>query len=247
MSAARRPPPSAAWSLVCLLWLALARGASGGLQPALKLDSTGQAVRTVNYTEGSLPLALSSNLTLLAADSGSPCITAVVRIPRAARARGCKPDAAVAQVQITNPVNAPLETLAVAADYMPDVTLTYTPNTGQLTLSSAAIVGCVPCCRRRAARRASFLLNVWALYLYLRSVGGKDPTAALALALSHVTYQLASANPDSSPRAVTFLVTDAAGSSSRPTVAVVNIIRAWFGLLAPALCEVLTQRSAPQP
>jgi hypothetical protein len=57
-------------------------------------------------------------------------------------------------------------------------------------------------------------------------VSGKDPTAALALALSYVTYQHASLFPDASPRAVTFLVTDATGSSSRPTVAVVNILRA---------------------
>ena len=85
MSAARRPPPSTAWSLVCLLWLALARGASGGLQPELKLDSTGRAVRTLSYTEGSLPVALTSNLTLTAA--GSPCVTAVVCIPRARRVR----------------------------------------------------------------------------------------------------------------------------------------------------------------
>ena len=85
MRTARRSPPSTAWSLACLLWLALARGASGGLQPVLKLDSKGGAVRPLSYTEGSPPVALTANLTLLAA--GSPCITAVVRIPRAGRAR----------------------------------------------------------------------------------------------------------------------------------------------------------------
>ena len=70
------------------------------------------------------------------------------------------------------------------------------------------------------------MLTVCASLFHTRSVSGKDPTAALALALSHVTYQLASANPDPSPRAITFLVTDASGSSSRPSVAVVTIIRA---------------------
>ena len=85
MRAARRSPPSTAWSLTCLLWLALARGASGGLQPELKLVSSGSAVRTLSYTEGSLPVALTANLTLTAAVS--PCVTAVVRNPRAGRAR----------------------------------------------------------------------------------------------------------------------------------------------------------------
>ena len=59
---------------------------------------------------------------------------------------------------------------------------------------------------------------------------------ALALALGHVTYQHASLFPDASPRAVTFLVTDVAGSSSRPTVAVVNIIRAWLRHAALSVC-----------
>ena len=74
MSAARHPHARA---LVCLLVLALAGCASGGLQPALKLAASGRAVRTVTYTEGSPPLALTANLTLTAA--GSPCVTAVVR------------------------------------------------------------------------------------------------------------------------------------------------------------------------
>lgn len=85
MSAARRPPGAWARALVCLLWLALARGASGGLQPELKLDTSGRAVRTVSYTEGNPPVALTANLTLTAA--GSPCVTAVVRAPRAWRPR----------------------------------------------------------------------------------------------------------------------------------------------------------------
>ena len=66
----------------------------------------------------------------------------------------------------------------------------------------------------------------------------------MALALSHVTYQLASVNPDPTPRAVTFLVTDASGSSSRPAVAVVYIIRASLGFVARATLQILTQRSA---
>jgi hypothetical protein len=84
MSAARRRPPAPARALACLLWLALARGALGGLQPELKLDTSGRAVRTVSYTEGKPPLALTANLTLSAA--GSPCVTAVVRFPCP---RGC--------------------------------------------------------------------------------------------------------------------------------------------------------------
>ena len=85
MSATRRPPPARARALACLLWLALARGASGGLQPELKLDASGQAVREVTYTVGKPPLALTANLTLTAA--GSPCVSAVVRAPRAWCAR----------------------------------------------------------------------------------------------------------------------------------------------------------------
>ena len=46
-------------------------------------------------------------------------------------------------MQITNPVNAPLETLDVAADYLTDVVPTYSKTTGRLTLSTEAILGCV--------------------------------------------------------------------------------------------------------
>ena len=132
----------------------------------------------------------------------------------------------------------------MAADYRADVVLTYDANTGILTLSTAALLACVS----RAAPRASLPrapLTCAGSRLRPRRVSGKDPTAALALALSAVTYQHASLAPDASPRAVTFLVTDALGSSSRPTVAVVNILRAWLRLV-PRLSAPL-RNSARSP
>ena len=135
-------------------------------------------------------------------------------------------------MRITNPLNAPEETLAVAAEYRAGVLVTYDDNTGVLTLSAAAL-GCVLSAPRRALRLARCGAGVTA-HLRPRRTAGKDPTTALELALSHVTYQHASRFPDASPRAVTFLVADAAGSSSRPVVVVVNIQRAWLRLAAHA-------------
>ena len=63
-------------------------------------------------------------------------------------------------MQITNPVNAPLETLAVAAEYRPDVALTYVKDTGKLTLSSASILGCVLSSRHAITPPAVLLVGL---------------------------------------------------------------------------------------
>ncbi len=55
------------------------------------------------------------------------------------------------------------------------------------------------------------------------SAAGTDPTAALAAALATVTYTHTSKAPDTSPRAITFAVANAAGVASQPAVAVVTI------------------------
>jgi hypothetical protein len=140
-------------------------------------------------------------------------------------------------VRITNPLDAPLETLGLPPERADGLEVSYDADEGVLTLTVTPelLTGCAHCVRslrmpapRRSLQARAVGRALTRARVAIRSAAGTDPRGVLTSALIGVTYTHASKAPDTSPRAVTFVVANAAGSVSQPAVTVVYITCALY-------------------